>query len=350
MKDPTRITLDQLKQALLDVSRPLPPVYLYRLSDLSDQDLSEIKSFWNEIPTWRKQALMEDIEELSENDPLLSYENLSLFALSDADERVRELAIRSLSYYEEPSYLNTLLNILENDQSAIVRAEAASALGRFVYMGEVDELPAERLREVEDRLIQIFTSNDALIVRRCALESLGYSSRPEVEDFMREAYYSGNRDLLASSLHAMGRSANSDWTPLVEAMLDHEDPVIRYEAARAAGELEATTCRRRLLELVDDPDLDVRLAAIWSLSQIGGEGVMEKFMHLYETTEDDEVFALLEDAMDNLAFTEGNGFFGLLDIERMTRQDDEEDLEDYLEEEWDDFADEDYEDDEEDEI
>lgn len=333
----SKITLSQLKDALLDADTPLPAAYLYRLSDLSEQDLTEIKSFWNEIPVWRKQALMEDIEEMSDNDPLLSYEDLSLFALSDADARVRELAIRSLSYYEEPHYLNTLLEILKNDQSPDVRAAAAFALGKFVFLGEVEELAEDRLHEVEDRLIQTFSGNDALIVRRSALEALGYSSRPEVDGFVREAYYSGNRDLLASSLVAMGRSVNSEWTPLVEAMLDHEDPVIRYEAARAAGELEAVSCRSRLLEMVDDPDLDVRLAAIWSLSQIGGEGVMEKFMELYETTDDDEVFNLLEDALDNLAFTEGDGFFGLMDIDQMIKDDDSE-YDDYLDE-WDNFDD-----------
>lgn len=337
MRNPSKITLAQLKEALLDVNTPLPAVYLYRLSDLSESDLKVIQSFWNEIPVWRKQALMEDIEEMSENDPLLTYDNLSLFALTDADPRVRELAIRSLSYYEEPHFLNRLLEILENDQSSDVRAAAAFALGKFVFLGEIEELTEERLHEVEDHLIRVFRGNDDLSVRRSALEALGFSSRPEVETFVREAYYSGNRELLASSLVAMGRSVNSDWTPLVEAMLDHEDPVIRYEAARAAGELEAVSCRRRLLELVDDVDFDVRLAAIWSLSQIGGEGVMEKFMELYETTEDDELFDLLEDALDNLAFTEGDGLFGLLDIERMIEGEDS-DAEGYFDE-WDEFDD-----------
>ncbi len=335
MKNPTKVTLSELKKALLDVDTPLPVAYLYRLSDLSEKDLTEIKSFWGEIPVWRKQALMEDIEEMAENDPLLSYENLSLFALTDQDARVRELAIRSLSYYEEPHYLDTLLKMLENDEAPNVRAAAAFALGKFVFLGEVEELAEGRLHEVENRLIQTFTSNDALVVRSSALEALGFSSRPEVDGFVREAYYSGNRDLIASSLIAMGRSVNSDWTPLVEAMLENEDPVIRYEAARAAGELEAVTCRRRLLELVDDPDLDVRLAAIWSLSQIGGEGVMEKFMELYETSEDDEILDLLEDALDNLAFTEGDGFFGLLDIDQMIKNEEGE-FDDYLEE-WVDF-------------
>ncbi|PWH17653.1 MAG: hypothetical protein DDG59_07695 [Anaerolineae bacterium] len=338
MRDPAKITLPQLKQALLDVNTPLAAVYLYRLSDLSDEDLSEIKSFWHEIPLWRKQALMEDIEEMSENDPLLSYDNLSLFALSDPDARVRELAIRSLSYYEEPHFINLLLEILEKDQSPDVRAAAAFALGKFVFLGEIEAISEARLREVEDRLIQTFTSNDALLVRRSALEALGYSSRPEVEGFVREAYYSDNRDLIASSLVAMGRSVNSEWTPLVEAMLDHEDAIIRYEAARAAGELEAVSCRHRLLELLDDADLDVRLAAIWSLSQIGGEGVMDKLLELYETTEDDEVFDLLEDALDNLAFTQGEGFFGLLDVEQMMRDNEDGEFDDYLEE-WDDFDD-----------
>jgi hypothetical protein len=47
---------------------------------------------------------------------------------------------------------------------------------------------------------------------------------------------------------------------------------------------------------------------------------------------------VLEDALDNLAFTEGEGFFGLLDVEEMIKDNEEGEFDDYLDD-WDEFDD-----------
>jgi HEAT repeat protein len=324
MKEPKQITLPQLRKALLDVSRPLSPSYLYRFSDLTESDLEEIKTFWGEIPVWRKQALFEDLEEMAENDTLVSFDAISSFALGDDDPRVRELAIRNLWESELPELIPVFINMLNNDPDKSVRAAAASALGRFVFLGEIDAISPKRLEEIENQLIAAYKGHNALIVRQRALEALGYSSREEVVDFLREAYYSGNQDLMLSSIFAMGRSANKDWIPFIQPLLSDENPAVRFEAARAAGELEAGSCRERLIELVDDSDYDVKMAAIWSLSQIGGEGVKETLVRLYDETDDDDILYLVEDALDNLAFTESSGFFTILDISEL--EDDDSDV------------------------
>lgn len=328
MKEKKEITLTQLREALLNEHKPLSPSYLYRLSDLSESDLAEIKRFWSDIPIWRKQALFEDLEELAEVDTLLSYEAISSFALQDSDARVRELAIRNLWESELPELVPTFLEMMSNDTSELVRAAAATALGKFVYLGEIDMLPAARLKQIEDRLIETYRGSDSFIVRRRALEALGYSSREEINTFLDDAYHSGNNDLLVSSLFAMGRSANQDWIPLIEPKLYDENPEIRFEAARAAGELEASSCRERLIELIEDPDVDVRMAAVWSLSQIGGEGVREELMDLYNDTDDDDMLMLIEDALENLAFTEDVGFFELIDVESADDEDEFDEFDD----------------------
>jgi hypothetical protein len=57
---------------------------------------------------------------------------------------------------------------------------------------------------------------------------------------------------------------------------------------------------------------DVHEAVIWSLSQIGGEDVRTYLESLLDATEDDEQAELIEDALDNLTFTEDMAKFDLL--------------------------------------
>jgi HEAT repeat protein len=112
----------------------------------------------------------------------------------------------------------------------------------------------------------------------------------------------------------MGRSANSRWKPQVLKMITDPHPGVRAEAASAAGELEIASARRILLDLLEDPDFDVRMATIWALSQVGGKGVREALENLLETTDDDEEVTQIENALDNLDFTKEMRDLAILDI------------------------------------
>ena len=68
--------------------------------------------------------------------------------------------------------------------------------------------------------------------------------------------------------------------------------------------------------LSEEEDDDIINAAIWSLSQIGGEDVRTFLESLLDNlAEDDEQVAFLEEALDNLAFTEDLDRFDLLAID-----------------------------------
>jgi HEAT repeat protein len=330
MSTPAEIPFKEVLSALLDADTPLHPRYLFRLSDLEPNDLNQLKTIWSQIPVWRRQALLEDIEELGESDYLLSFEAFSRFAIQDEDEKVRMIAVRTLWEYESNDLVQTFLQMVEKDPSGEVRAAAASALGKYVYLGEIEELSEENLHQIEDTLLKIVNSTDTSLVRRRALESLGYSSRKEVEPIIESAYYSGNNDWIASALFAMGRSAHEGWAPLVMEMLENDASELRFESARAAGELEMSEAVPRLVDLLNDEDEDIRSAAIWSLSQIGGEGVREILESMYEETEDDEEAELIETALDNLAFTEDMQLFSLLDVPDVDDEDLGDDLDDDL--------------------
>jgi HEAT repeat protein len=314
---PSNIPFQQVLDQLLDTEKPFPPQSLYRFSDLDKNDLARLSKVWPSLPAWRRKALMEDIEALGEDNTLLSFDAIGQFAVSDSDPEVRLPAIRVLWEYENPALVRIFLDLLDENQNEAVRTAAANGLGKFIYLGELEEIPEKLQRQIEDRLLDIMSSDDLAAVRRSALESLGYSTRDEVPKLIEDAFKSGDKNWKASALFAMGRSSNIAWKPQVLAMLDSPIPILRAEAARAVGELEIAAASPLLLELLDDPDDQTRQASIWSLSQLGGEGVREVLERLWEETEDEEESEYIEMALDNLTFNEDMQLLPILDIDEM---------------------------------
>jgi HEAT repeat protein len=308
------LTFAQVLGELLDDSKPFHPRNLYRFSDLEGQDLIDFQQAWPQVSTRRRQAILEDIEELGETNYTLSFEEVCRFTISDSDPRVRELSVRALSEYEGSNLISLFLNLLANDEDSAVRAASATALGTYVYLGEIEELPAKTLDKIVDRLLETYRSADTSLVRRRALESLGYSSRNEIPDIIESAFSTGKHDWMISAIFAMGRTANPRWGKTILEMLDSDDPELRYEAARAAGELELKPALTPLMNLLDDSDSDIRMAAVWSLSQIGGEGVQDALEQLYDETEDEDETDFIDLALENLMFTEDLEAFSLLEL------------------------------------
>jgi hypothetical protein len=322
MTETARISIQQLVDALLDGDTLFNPRYLYRFSDLEPAEVAELARSWPQVPAWRRQAIMEDLEKLGEADSLLSFDAMCVYAMTDADPNVRELALHSLWEYDLPAIVPSLLMLLQTDEAANVRAAAASALGKYVYLGELEEINESTLHEIEDRLIEKVLGSDVVDVRRRALESLGFSSRSEVPALIDKAYTSGNESWLISSLFAMGRSANQKWGARLLKALDNDSPEVRVEAVQALGELELKAARPRLLELLQDDNVEVRLSSAWSLSQIGGEGVQAALEAMYELADDEEDAEYIASALENLAFTDEMGDLPLLDF--LDDEDDEE--------------------------
>jgi HEAT repeat protein len=314
MSLPNPIPFSNLIDALLDESVPFSPKYLNRLSDLEPANTALLASVWPKISVRRRQALLEDLDEIHTADDLLCFEEVGRVALIDSEPGVRQRAIQILREYELVDLLPKLVVMSEHDPDADVRAASAAALATYIYMGEVEDISTKKLLVVEECLLRLIGGNDTSLVRRRALEALGFSSRKEVVGLIEKAYASPDVEWLVTALFAMGRSANSRWKPQVLKMLTHEQPAIRAEAAGAAGELEIKAAVPQLMELLEDSDLDVRMAAIWSLSQIGGPRVRTALEALLEITEDDEEANQIENALENLDFTEEMNDLALLDI------------------------------------
>jgi hypothetical protein len=308
------ITFDQVIEALLDESTPFHPRNLYRFSDIEGTDLQELEQAWPNVSVRRRRAILEDIEELGETNYTLSFEAFCIYTLSDDDPRVRELSVRALWEYDSKFLIPDFMDLLANDPEATVRAAAATALGKYIYLGELEEVPELTLNDIFDQLMQVHNTSDDSLVRRRALESLGFSSREEVISLIAAAFNSGKPEWVVSALFAMGRSANARWSDHVLEMLESDNTEIRYEAIRASGELEIKRALPYLLNLLSEEDSEARLAAVWSLSQIGGEDVQEALEQLYDDTYDEEEAEFIDLALENLQFTEDMEIFDMFEF------------------------------------
>jgi HEAT repeat protein len=185
-----------------------------------------------------------------------------------------------------------------------VRAAAAIALSRFAYLVSLDELDAKAARALQRTLLEtILDRRQPLDVRRRSLESAGYfADADEVQRQIGLAYDDDEPLLRESALVAMGRSMLPRWLPAIAKELTSVSPALRYEAARAAGEMaeDARSLLPKLVPLLNDDDSEVALAAIWALGQIGG-GAARRALQQVRKSRDETRSQAAAEALEELA-------------------------------------------------
>jgi len=310
------ISFQSVLDALQTGGKDFPRRHLQQLSDIGTLELKTLMDIWPRVDLSRKLSLLKGLESLAETDTLVSFDDFARAILIDPDPQIRIRAIHLLKECEDQKLVPVFLDMLRNDHDVNVRVEVAAVLNLFVDLGELEEIPEKTYHQVEDALLAVGNSEDDVRVRRAALESLGYSSRPEVVTLIESTFHRENPEWQASALLAMGRSADERWEDEITVSLVNEDDRIRKAAVEAAGELPLKVAGPLLLKLLEEEEDDeIISAAIWSLSQIGGEDVRTYLENILDQSEDDEQIAYLEEALDNLAFTEDLDRFDLISID-----------------------------------
>src|SRR5215208_4390882 len=311
------ISFQKVLDSLVENQKEFPKRYLREFSDIGTLELKTLLDVWERVDRSRKFTLLDELRTLADSDTLVSFDDFACALLTDPDPQVRIRAIGLLHEYEDPKIVPSYLDMLKNDADIDVRAAVANALGLFVDLGELEEIPDNIYHQVEDALLIAITGEDNVRVRRTALEALGYSSRPEVATLIESSFRREDPSWQVSALTAMGHSADDRWDEDVTRSLVSENDDIRKAAVEAAGELSLKPTRPLLLKMLgEEEDATVLNAIIWSLSQIGGEDVRTYLENLLDQLEeDDEQVAFLEEALDNLAFTEDLDRFDLLAID-----------------------------------
>ncbi len=317
---------------LLDSKKDIPAGHLAYYSDLDPKSLRLFLDVWSSVPQKRKLLLLDTLISHLDEDTIVSYEDIGRALLDDPDAEVRARALGLLAESDDPKLVDKLLKILQSDSDLAPRIKAMILLGEFVLMGELEELDESRLRKIEDALIAIIRSDENPSLRRAAVEAFGYSGRDEAVAILESAYEREDPLWVASALRAMGRSHDNRWDDSVVSKLLDADPRVRFAAAEAAGELTIEEAGPVMLKMLEDEEEDdnVTMAAIWALSQIGGDDARAYILNMLDNTEDEDAAEFLEDALENLDFNEELNKFDLLSL------DEDDDLSEFDEDDLDD--------------
>lgn len=300
------IPFTDVLSALQDQSKPFPPRLMQRFSDLSENEAGELQKAWPRLDEQRKENLLNDLIEIEEDETLVCFDAVGKVAVTDATAAIRLAGIQLLEPSEDYAIAVTLIKMMKHDPDENIRAEAACALGKYVYMGEVEDLTAEKYERILTALFVILRGADTPKVRQKVLESLGYSCHEDVPDQIQKAFSSNDKNWRLSALIAMGHSADERWSAPVLSLIHSKDWDLRFEAIRAAGELELKEARLPLLRMLKagQDDLELRQTMICALARIGGENVRTELERLYEAAQDDAEAEFIERALDELDFTE----------------------------------------------
>jgi HEAT repeat protein len=314
-------TLDQTLQNLSTLDEPVSIAGLYALSSLDKAQLEQVKALWVTLPADRRAATMQHLVEIGDTTFEVDFNAIFRVGLNDPEPDVRAAAVSGLWEDVDPALIAPLLNLLQADESDAVRAAAASVLGRYVYEGELEEIDEEKVQPVVTALKAIYRDvAQPIEVRRRALESLGFLGDADTSQLITQAYHHANDRLKLSAVFAMGRSLDAErWGSIVLDELAAPSPEMRFEAARAVGELEYAPAVRKLGELLEDVDEEVQLVAVWSLGQIGGEKAKQFLLAVLES-DAEHLHEEAEDALAELEFKGDHLDFAMFDFD----DDDEE--------------------------
>jgi hypothetical protein len=312
-------SLDELDRLLEQIAGDAMPVAFSGLSALSDLAGERLKLFlavWNDLPDARRRSLIEALADLAEASFEVNFDAIYRNSLDDPDDVVRATAIGGLWENEDPTFIGPFLGLLRADPSPLVRASAAEALGRYVLAGELEQLDAAIEARILTELLARFHMADEMIdVRRRAIESAAYACVPEVSEALHLAYFDDDDRMSASAVFGMGRSCDRRWRAIVLKELENNSPAMRYEAARASGELGLRQAVPVLARLIEDADIQIHEASIWALGQIGGPAARRILGDAYANADEETVDAL-DEAMAEITLQDGSLDLTLYDIDK----------------------------------
>ncbi len=265
------MSIEEIITDLANSKKPLLNSQLAELSNLDSHDLEVFIQAWVTFTAKRRRQITYRLVELTSDNVELNFDSIFKQCLKDRDADVRSEAIEGLWESEEAALIEPLINLLEQDTSEKVQSAAAVALGKFAMLAEHKKLQPHHTSRISQALLGVINDkNRPVEVRRRTLESAAPLSLSQVHEAIMEAYQSHNTKFRVSSIYAMGKNCDPSWLPVLLNELNNDDPEMRYEAVGACGELEEMEAVPHLVELVNDPDIDVRLATIQTLGKIGG--------------------------------------------------------------------------------
>ena len=275
-----------------------------------------------ELMMMNEQEKLDFISQLSETEEWREcFEPIYCRLMEDDSPKVRQAAIVAMWELADPRHIDLLINRAETDPNVEVRGKAASVLGIYIYEAVVNEsLEESKYLAIRRFLLDMARDADeALLVRRMAIEALSFENSDDTQDLIAWAYEHPEKEVKMSAVFAMGRSQNPIWHDTILDELDAKERQLRLEAVNAASEAELSAATPKLRNLATCSDKELRTAAIWALAHTRGPGAIET-LEMCALEEDDEIRRVAEDAIEEF---HGLGQSDLSDDEF------EDDLDDY---------------------
>lgn len=305
------MSLAEILTGLRNDDGDLPDSSLVELSELDSEEMPLLVQSWDAIVPERRSLIINRLVELADSNVTLNFHAVFKHCLGDTHAEVRKEAVRGLWECEKPSLIESLIGLLEEDPSEEVQAEAAHALGRFALLVENGTITSEYTSRIAHTLLNIADdSTKPMDILRRALEAVAPLCLPEVKTAIENAYLSMDDRLRISSVRAMGRNCDSSWLPILLRELGSADAEMRREVAEALGEIEEKDTVSQLAELIYDDDVDVRLATIHSLGNIGGAEASECLKQCLDDP-NEAISQAAEKALQELANIEGMSSFSV---------------------------------------
>ncbi len=266
------MNIEEYLAELVDSSKPLAAAKLANLANLTYPDIALLKAKWPLVGQERRRQIASRLFDMYESNLELNFDNVFEVLLADPDVAVRANAVEALGESEDYHLLSPLIRLLREDKDAALKTAVTKTLAGFAMLAALGKVPSAYSARLEQALAEVISnpSADADLKRR-AVEAISPILTPKVKQIIEESYRSPDVKVRASALFAMGRNCDKGWSQFVVAELNSTEPELRYEAARASGELEVKEAVPGLIVLLGDEDLQVQLSAITSLGEIGGK-------------------------------------------------------------------------------
>ena len=273
------------------------------LRDLSGIDDSQARSIVTAWHQWQLEDVIGTIAELrqvAETDRSLEFDALFRAATAFPHPHVRLESVRALANGGSITTAQSLIASLEQDEVSEIRAAAAEALIAFSDSSQARNVPKTTLNRIKSALRNAIHVDEP-IVRGKALKSLAAlrdENAPDLIDAMFDEAI-GNGPMMSDVLSAMGETGERVWLPTIEDAFYSDNPQVRVAAVLAFGCIANDDDIETLSEPFDDHILEVQMATIKTLEQIGTAQARE-MLQLAISSSEPEVQILAQTALDNL--------------------------------------------------
>ncbi len=273
------------------------------LRDLSGVDEKQAQSIVAAWGDWQPSDVLDTIVELrtfAETDRSLEFDTLFRAAIGFPEANVRLESVRALSNGGSVNIAQTLLEALERDEDARVRAAAAESLHAFADPSQARNISRAALSRIAMALSRA-ASQDERAVRGKALKALAAMRVEEAPDLIDAMFDDaiGDPELMSDVLLAMGESGDRSWLITIEDAFYSGDSRIRIAAVMAFGEVAGDDDVESLSEPFDDHVLEVQMATVQALANIGSPQARE-MLSLAVKSSEPEVQQIAQTALDLL--------------------------------------------------